>query len=81
MRAGRKRPDPLPQLIAAHRRRMEAAREKYQPDSTFLIGKSMAAGSAVTVARGKSRTALFVLDIRFAPWAIARNSRTKFCVR
>jgi predicted alpha/beta-hydrolase family hydrolase len=41
MRAGRKRPDPLPQLIAAHRAALEAAREKRQPDTTFLIGKSM----------------------------------------
>jgi uncharacterized protein len=41
MRTGRKRPDVLPQLIAAHRKALEAAREKYQPDSTFLIGKSM----------------------------------------
>src|SRR4029077_18723831 len=41
MRAGWKRPDPLPQLIAAHRKALEAAREKHQPDSTFLIGKSM----------------------------------------
>src|SRR5437867_5750303 len=41
MRAGRKRPDPLPQLIAAHRKALEAAREKHQPNSTFLIGKSM----------------------------------------
>jgi uncharacterized protein len=41
MRAGRKRPDPLPQLIAAHRAALQAAREKYQSDSTFLIGKSM----------------------------------------
>ncbi len=41
MRAGRKRPDPLPQLIAAHQAALEAAREKYQPDSIFLIGKSM----------------------------------------
>jgi uncharacterized protein len=38
MRAGRKRPDPLPQLIAAHRKALQAA---HQPDSTFLIGKSM----------------------------------------
>ena len=38
MRAGRKRPDPLPQLIAAHRKALEAA---HQPDSIFLIGKSM----------------------------------------
>ena len=41
MHAGRKRPDPLPQLIAAHRKALEAAREKHQPDSIFLIGKSM----------------------------------------
>ena len=41
MRAGRKRPDALPQLIAAHRKALEPAREKNQPDSTFLIGKSM----------------------------------------
>jgi len=41
MRAGRKRPDPLPQLIAAHRKALEAARAKHQPNSTFLIGKSM----------------------------------------
>ena len=41
MRTERKRPDPLPQLIAAHRAALAAAREKYQTDSTFLIGKSM----------------------------------------
>ena len=41
MRAGRKRPDPLPQLIAAHRAALRTAREKHQPDTTFLIGKSM----------------------------------------
>src|SRR6266545_404108 len=41
MGAGRKRSDRLPQLIAAHRKALEAAREKHQPDSTFLIGKSM----------------------------------------
>src|SRR5215475_13193117 len=41
MREGRKRPDPLPQLIAAHRKALQAAREKYQPGLTFLIGKSM----------------------------------------
>ena len=41
MRAGRKRPDVLPQLISAHRNALAAAQAKYQPDSTFLIGKSM----------------------------------------
>ena len=41
MRAGRKRPDPLPQLIAAHRAALDAAREKHQVNTTFLVGKSM----------------------------------------
>jgi predicted alpha/beta-hydrolase family hydrolase len=41
MREGRKRPDPMPQLIAAHRKALQAAREKHQPDATVLIGKSM----------------------------------------
>jgi uncharacterized protein len=40
MRSGRRRPDPLPQLIAAHRQALTEARAlKDQP--TFLIGKSM----------------------------------------
>jgi predicted alpha/beta-hydrolase family hydrolase len=41
MRAGRKRPDSLPQLIAAHRAALEPAREKHKPNRTLLIGKSM----------------------------------------
>jgi uncharacterized protein len=41
IRAGRKGPDPLLQLVAAHRAALQAAREKHQPDSTFLVGKSM----------------------------------------
>jgi uncharacterized protein len=41
MREGRKRPDPLPRLIAAYRKGLQSAREKYQPHSTLLIGKSM----------------------------------------
>lgn len=41
MRAGRKRPDPLPQLIAAHRAALQAARQKHQPNSIYLVGKSM----------------------------------------
>jgi len=41
MRMGRKRPDSLAQLIAAHKAALAAAREKHQPDSIFLIGKSM----------------------------------------
>jgi predicted alpha/beta-hydrolase family hydrolase len=39
MRQGRKRPDPLPQLIASHRQALAEARAA--DDSVILIGKSM----------------------------------------
>jgi len=41
MREGRKRPDPLPKLIAAHRTALSDARKKSPAESTILIGKSM----------------------------------------
>ena len=41
MREGRKRPDPLPKLIAAHRKALRQARERHPAGSTILIGKSM----------------------------------------
>ena len=41
MRESRKRPDPLPQLIAAHRKALDRARERHRGKSTILIGKSM----------------------------------------
>lgn len=41
MLAGRKRPDSLPQLIDAHRQALQKARERFQPTSTILVGKSM----------------------------------------
>lgn len=41
MREGRKRPDPLPQLIAAHRKALDRARERYRAQSVILVGKSM----------------------------------------
>ena len=41
MREGRKRPDPLPKLIAVHRKALLKAREKHRGARTFLIGKSM----------------------------------------
>jgi uncharacterized protein len=41
MRQGRKRPDPLQQLIAAHRKALNWAREQYRPERTILVGKSM----------------------------------------
>jgi predicted alpha/beta-hydrolase family hydrolase len=41
MREGRKRPDPLPRLIAAHREALSKARERHPSGTTILIGKSM----------------------------------------
>jgi predicted alpha/beta-hydrolase family hydrolase len=41
MREGRKRPDPLPQLITTHREALSQARERHASRSTILIGKSM----------------------------------------
>ena len=40
MRTGRKRPDPLPQLIAAHRKALDRARKRHLAESTILVGKS-----------------------------------------
>jgi uncharacterized protein len=41
MREKRKRPDRLPQLIAAHRQALAAAQDRHPLGSTILIGKSM----------------------------------------
>ncbi len=41
MQEKRKRPDPLLQLIAAHRQALAEARKEIRPESTILIGKSM----------------------------------------
>jgi hypothetical protein len=41
MQEGRKRPDPLPQLIARHREALSQAREGHPSVLTILIGKSM----------------------------------------
>ena len=42
MRENRRRPDPLPKLIAAHRKALSDARKQHPADSpTILIGKSM----------------------------------------
>jgi uncharacterized protein len=41
LREGRKRPDPLPKLIAVHREALAAARKRHSTGSVVLIGKSM----------------------------------------
>jgi uncharacterized protein len=41
MREGRKRPDPLPRLITAHREALFKAQERHPHKTTLLVGKSM----------------------------------------
>jgi predicted alpha/beta-hydrolase family hydrolase len=41
MREGRKRPDPLPKLIASHREALSDARKRHPTELTILVGKSM----------------------------------------
>jgi predicted alpha/beta-hydrolase family hydrolase len=41
MREGRKRPDPLPKLIEAHRKALHRGQERHRAESTILVGKSM----------------------------------------
>jgi uncharacterized protein len=41
MREGRRRPDPLPRLLAAHRKALNQARGRHRAESTVLVGKSM----------------------------------------
>jgi uncharacterized protein len=41
IRENRKRPDPLPQLIGAHRRALARTQDRHGTRSTILIGKSM----------------------------------------
>ena len=41
LREGRRRPDRLPQLIAAHRKTLNRVRERHRAESIILVGKSM----------------------------------------
>ena len=60
MREGRKRPDPPPQLIAAHRSALAEAREKSSAP-IFLIGKSMGGRIGCHVALEEKVTGLVCL--------------------
>src|SRR5947207_13038689 len=53
MREHRKRPDPLPKLIAAHRQSLAAARKKHPNTATISSCKSMAGRMGWTVLRGQ----------------------------
>lgn len=77
MRENRKRPDPLPQLIAAHRQGLAEAREKIGDHksevSTILIGKSMGGRVGCHVALKEEVDALVCLGYPLC----AMGDRTK----
>ena len=72
MREGRKRPDPPPQLIAAHRRALAQLREKTS-GTIFLIGKSMGGRIGCHVSLEEKVTALICLGYPLC----AMGDRTK----
>src|SRR3984893_8834150 len=77
VRENRKRPDPLPQLIAAHRQALSKAREKMRDHksdfSTILIGKSMGGRIGCHVASEEEVGALVCLGYPLC----AMGDRTK----
>src|SRR5438046_10698459 len=63
MREGRRRPDPLPQLIAAHRSALAEARAK-SSGPIYLIGKSMGGRIGCHVALEEQVAGLICLGYR-----------------
>jgi uncharacterized protein len=70
---GRKRPDPLPKLIAAHRKALHRARERHRAESTILVGKSMGGRIGCHVALEEKVDALVCLGYPLC----AMGDRTK----
>ena len=73
MRENRKRPDRLPQLIAAHRQALAHAREEIRSASIILIGKSMGGRIGCHVALEEKVDALICLGYPLC----AMGDRTK----
>ena len=73
VRDGRKRPDPLPKLIAAHRKVLSRARARHPAGSTILIGKSMGGRIGCHVSLEKKVEALVCLGYPLC----AMGDRTK----
>jgi predicted alpha/beta-hydrolase family hydrolase len=69
----RKRPDPLPRLIAAHRQALATAREKHGGASLILIGKSMGGRVGCHVSREEAVDGLICLGYPLC----AMGDRTK----
>src|SRR5205809_7185248 len=75
MREGRKRPDPLPQLIADHREALNRARERYRPERTILVGKSMGGRIGWRVSREEKLDGIICRGYPLC----ARGDRAKLC--
>src|SRR5216110_1982264 len=73
MRESRKRPDPLPKLIAAHRKALSQARERHPAGSTILIGKSMGGRIGCHLSLGEKADGLICLGYPLC----AMGDRTK----
>jgi uncharacterized protein len=73
MRAGRKRPDLLPQLMAAHRQALADAQDRHPARSTILIGKSMGGRVGCHVALEENPAAVICLGYPLC----AMGDRTK----
>jgi len=72
MQQGRKRPDPLPQLIAAHR---QALTESRRDGITILIGKSMGGRIGCHVSLEEK-----VVPIRLSPASYAFRKQPAFAI-
>src|SRR6266496_1122960 len=81
MREGRKRPDPLPKLIAVHREALVKAREKFLRARTFLIGKSMGGrlGCPLCAMGDRSKLRDEVLRALTTPILFVQGMRDSLC--
>jgi len=80
MRDGRKRPDPLPQLVGAHRQALASLRTG-TPEVTILIGKSMGGRIGCHLALDEKVDGLICLGYPLCAMGDRTNSATKFCRR
>ena len=74
----RKRPNTLPQLIAAHREALTRAKRKFR-GPVILIGKSMGSRIGCHLALEGKVHAVVCLDIHFAVQVTATNCATRSC--
>jgi hypothetical protein len=79
MREGRKRPDPLPQLVVAHRQALRDARERHLSRSTILIGKSMGGRIGCHVSLEENVDGLICLGYPLCAMGIEPDCATKCC--